>query len=265
MGLLEGKKILLTGVISNRSIGYGIAKACHREGAQLAFTYQNERFYERLKGFAKDFDSDFIIHLDVASDDDLASCAEQVRERWGTLDGAVHSIAFAPREAIQGDFLEGLSREAFNTAMDISAFSYPALAKALLPLMEGHPSSLLTLTYLGGERVVPNYNTMGVAKAALEASTRYLAASVGPKGVRANAISAGPIKTLAASGIKDFGKLLGYMEKVAPMRRTVTTEEVGNVAAFLLSDYASGVTGDIIYVDSGFHCLAGIPANPSEA
>lgn len=168
-------------------------------------------------------------------------------------------------EAIQGDFLEGLSREAFNTAMDISAFSYPALAKALLPLMEGHPSSLLTLTYLGGERVVPNYNTMGVAKAALEASTRYLAASVGPKGVRANAISAGPIKTLAASGIKDFGKLLGYMEKVAPMRRTVTIDEVGNVAAFLLSDYASGVTGDIVYVDSGFHCLAGIPANPAEA
>ena len=174
----------------------------------------------------------------------------------GALDGVVHSIAFAPREAIQGNFLDGLSKDAFSTALNISSYSFPALVKTLLPLLEGHPSSVLTLTYLGGERVVPNYNTMGVAKAALESATRYLAASLGPKGIRANSISSGPIKTLAASGIKDFSKLLHKMEEMAPLKRTVTTEEVGNVAAFLLSDYASGVTADNIYVDAGFHAIA---------
>ncbi len=259
MGLLTNKKILLTGVLSNRSIAYGIAKACHREGAELAFTYQNERFLDRIKGFAEEFGSDFLIPLDVSSDEQIQACADAVRERWGTLDGALHCIAFAPKEAIQGDFLEGMSREAFKTALDISAYSYPALAKALLPLMEGHPSSLLTLTYLGSERAIPNYNTMGVAKAALEASTRYMAACLGPKNIRVNAISAGPIKTLAASGIKDFGKLLHYMEEAAPLKRNVTIEEVGNAAAFMLSDYASGITGDVLFVDSGFHCVSGIP------
>ncbi len=259
MGLLTNKKILLTGVLSNRSIAYGIAKACHREGAELAFTYQNERFLDRIKGFAEEFGSDFLIPLDVSSDEQIQACADAIRERWGTLDGALHCIAFAPKEAIQGDFLEGMSREAFKTALDISAYSYPALAKALLPLMEGHPSSLLTLTYLGSERAIPNYNTMGVAKAALEASTRYMAACLGPKNIRVNAISAGPIKTLAASGIKDFGKLLHYMEEAAPLKRNVTIEEVGNAAAFMLSDYASGITGDVLFVDSGFHCVSGIP------
>lgn len=259
MGLLTNKKILLTGVLSNRSIAYGIAKACHREGAELAFTYQNERFLDRIKGFAEEFGSDFLIPLDVSSDEQIQACADAVRERWGTLDGALHCIAFAPKEAIQGDFLEGMSRDAFKTALDISAYSYPALAKALLPLMEGHPSSLLTLTYLGSERAIPNYNTMGVAKAALEASTRYMAACLGPKNIRVNAISAGPIKTLAASGIKDFGKLLHYMEEAAPLKRNVTIEEVGNAAAFMLSDYASGITGDVLFVDSGFHCVSGIP------
>lgn len=259
MGLLTNKKILLTGVLSNRSIAYGIAKACHREGAELAFTYQNERFLDRIKGFAEEFGSDFLIPLDVSSDEQIQACADAVRERWGTLDGALHCIAFAPKEAIQGDFLEGMSREAFKTALDISAYSYPALAKALLPMMEGHPSSLLTLTYLGSERAIPNYNTMGVAKAALEASTRYMAACLGPKNIRVNAISAGPIKTLAASGIKDFGKLLHYMEEAAPLKRNVTIEEVGNAAAFMLSDYASGITGDVLFVDSGFHCVSGIP------
>lgn len=259
MGLLTNKKILLTGVLSNRSIAYGIAKACHREGAELAFTYQNERFLDRIKGFAEEFGSDFLIPLDVTSDEQIQGCADAVRERWGTLDGALHCIAFAPKEAIQGDFLEGMSRDAFKTALDISAYSYPALAKALLPLMEGHPSSLLTLTYLGSERAIPNYNTMGVAKAALEASTRYMAACLGPKNIRVNAISAGPIKTLAASGIKDFGKLLHYMEEAAPLKRNVTIDEVGNAAAFMLSDYASGITGDVLFVDSGFHCVSGIP------
>ncbi len=255
MSLLKDKKILLTGVLSNRSIAYGIAKACHREGAQLAFTYQNDRFLERIKGFAAEFDSDFVLPLDVSEDAQLQAMYETIKEKWGYLDGAVHSIGFAPREAIQGDFLEGLSREAFATALDISAYSYPAMAKALLPLLEGRQSSLLTLTYIGSQRVIPNYNTMGVAKAALEASTIYMANSLGPKGIRANAISAGPIKTLAASGIKNFSKLLGYMETTAPLRRTVTIEEVGNTAAFLLSDYASGITGDIVYVDAGFHAV----------
>ena len=227
MSLLKDKKILLTGVLSNRSIAYGIAKACHREGAQLAFTYQNERFLDRITGFAKEFDSEIVLPLDVADDAQIFALAETLKTTWGGLDGVVHSIGFAPREAIQGDFLEGLSRDAFKTALDISAYSFPALIKALVPLMEGHPSSVLTLTYLGSERVVPNYNTMGVAKAALEASVRYLANSLGPKGIRANAISSGPIKTLAASGIKDFSKILKYMETAAPLRRTVTIDEVG--------------------------------------
>ena len=241
MSLLKDKKILLTGVLSNRSIAYGIAKACHREGAQLAFTYQNERFLDRITGFAKEFDSDIVLPLDVADDAQIFALAETLKNTWGT---------------IQGDFLDGLSRDAFKTALDISAYSFPALVKALVPLMEGHPSSVLTLTYLGSERVVPNYNTMGVAKAALEASVRYLANSLGPKGIRANAISSGPIKTLAASGIKDFSKILKYMETSAPLRRTVTIDEVGNTAAFLLSDYASGITGDNVYVDAGFHAVA---------
>ena len=227
MSLLKDKKILLKGVLSNRSIAYGIAKACHREGAQLAFTYQNERFLDRITGFAKEFDSEIVLPLDVADDAQIFALAETLKTTWGGLDGVVHSIGFAPREAIQGDFLEGLSRDAFKTALDISAYSFPALIKALVPLMEGHPSSVLTLTYLGSERVVPNYNTMGVAKAALEASVRYLANSLGPKGIRANAISSGPIKTLAASGIKDFPKILKYMETAAPLRRTVTIDEVG--------------------------------------
>ena len=224
MTLLKDKKILLTGVLSNRSIAYGIAKACHREGAQLAFTYQNERFLDRITEFAKEFDSDIVIPLDVAEDSQLEQMA---RNR----------------------------SESFKIALDISAYSFPAMAKVLLPLMEGRSSSLLALTYIGSERVVPNYNTMGVAKAALEASTRYLAASLGPKGIRANAISSGPIKTLAASGIKDFGKLLKEMEHISPLRKTVTIDEVGNAAAFLLSDYASGITGDVLYVDAGFHAI----------
>lgn len=255
MGFLNGKKLLITGVISNRSIAYGIAKACRREGAELAFTYANERYRERIEGLAADFDSKLVYRMDVGSDEDIAAVVEELGNAWGGLDGFVHSIGFAPREAIAGDFLEGLSRESFKIAMDISAYSYPAMAKAFLPLMKGRQASVLTLTYLGSERVVPNYNTMGLAKAALESSTRYLAASLGREGIRANAISAGPIKTLAASGIQDFGKLLHVMEQAAPLGRTVTTEEVGNTAAFLLSDLASGLTGDVVYVDAGFHAM----------
>ncbi len=255
MGFLAGKKLLITGVLSNRSIAYGIAKACHREGAELAFTYVGERFADRVAGFAAEFGSDLCLPMDVGSDEEIAAVAAKLSERWGGLDGFVHSIGFAPRESIAGDFLDGISRDAFRVAMDISAYSFPALAKAFMPLMKGRNASILTLTYIGGERVVPNYNTMGLAKAALESSTRYLAASLGREGIRANAISAGPIKTLAASGIQDFSKLLHAMEEVAPLGRTVTIDEVGNTAAFLLSDLASGITGNIAYVDAGFHVV----------
>ena len=256
MGFLQGKKLLITGIISNRSIAYGIAKACHREGAELAFSYAGERSAERIRKFAEEFGSSICLPMDVTSDDQIAACARSLQEVWGGIDGFVHSIGFAPREAIAGDFLEGISRSAFATAMDISAYSYPAMAKAFLPLMEGHNASILALTYLGSERTVPNYNTMGLAKAALESSTRYLANSLGPKGIRANAISAGPIRTLASAGIAGFSTILSHMEQNAPLRRTVTTEEVGNVAAFLLSDLSSGITGNISYVDAGFHCIA---------
>ncbi len=260
MGFLNGKKLLITGVLSNRSIAYGIAKACRREGAELAFTYAGEHAAERISKFAAEFGSDIVMPLDVTDDAQIAAAVETVRERWGGLDGFVHSIGFAPREAISGDFLEGFSREGFRVAMDISAYSFPAMAKAFLPLMEGRNASVLTLSYLGSVRFVPNYNTMGLAKAALEASTRYLASSLGAKGIRANAISSGPVKTLAASGIKDFGKMLSQAASTSPLGRTNTAEEVGNAAAFLLSDLASGITGDIIYVDAGLHNVAAVNA-----
>ena len=256
MGFLADKKILITGVLSKHSIAYGIAKACHREGAQLAFTFQNERFEERVRKFANDFDSDLVLPCDVASDAQIDAVFDTLKKSWDGLDGLVHSIAYAPAEAIEGDFLEGLSREAFRIAHEISAYSFPALAKAARPMMQGRHAALLALSYLGAERTMPNYNTMGLAKASLEAATRYLAFCLGPEGTRANAISAGPIKTLAASGIGNFGKLLAYNAHHAPLRRNVTIEEVGNAAAFMLSDLASGITGEILYVDGGMHSTA---------
>ena len=259
MGFLQGKKLLITGVLSNRSIAYGIAQACRREGAELAFTYVGERFHDRVNAFAQEFGSDICLEMDVSKDDQISAVFGELRERWGGLDGFVHSIGFAPRQCIAGDFLEGISREAFQTAMDISAYSYPALAKAALPLMEGRKASMLALTYIGSERTVPNYNTMGLCKAALESATRYLAGSLGPKGIRVNAISSGPIRTVAASGSQDFSKILSFMDAKAPLRRTVTIEEVGNTAAFLLSDLASGITGNIAYVDAGFHSVGVSP------
>lgn len=259
MGFLQGKKILITGVLSNRSIAYGIARACRREGADLAFTYVGERFRDRVTEFAHEFGSDICLEMDVSSDEQIAACFSALREKWDGLDGLVHSIGFAPRACIAGDFLDGISREGFKTAMDISAYSWPALAKAALPMMEGRAASILTLTYIGSERTVPNYNTMGLCKAALESATRYLAGSLGPKGIRANAISSGPIRTLAASGIQDFSKILTHMEETTPLRRTVTIDEVGNAAAFLLSDLASGITGNIAYVDAGFHSVGVSP------
>jgi enoyl-[acyl-carrier protein] reductase I len=251
MAFLQGKKILITGLLSNRSIAYGIAQACKREGAELAFTYVGDRFKERITDFAKEFDSSLVFDCDVSSDEQINALFADLGKSWDHLDGLVHSIGFAPREAITGDFLDGLSREAFHIAHDISAYSFPAMAKAALPMLRPN-ASLLTLTYMGSVRATPNYNTMGLAKASLEASVRYLAESLGPKGIRVNGISAGPIKTLAASGINDFSKLLGIVATNAPLRRNVTIEDVGNTAAFLLSDLSAGITSEITYVDGGF-------------
>ena len=251
MGFLAGKRLLITGLLSNRSIAYGIARACRREGAELAFSYVGERFKDRITEFAKEFDSDLIFDCDVGSDEQITAMFADLGKTWPEFDGFVHSIGFAPREAIAGDFLEGLSREGFRIAHDISAYSFPAMAKAAAPMLRPG-SALLTLTYLGAIRAVPNYNTMGLAKASLEASVRYLAAAMGKRGVRVNGLSAGPIKTLAASGIKDLSRLLGIVAKSSPLGRNVTVDDVGNVAAFLLSDLAAGVTAEITYVDGGF-------------
>ena len=256
MGFLAGKRILITGLLSNRSIAYGIAKAMHREGAELAFTYQNDRFKDRVAKLAADFGSALIFPLDVQDDAQITSLFEQIGQHWDGLDGLVHSIAFAPGEALEGDFLDGLTREAFRISQEVSTYSFPALVKAARPMMQGRNASVLTLSYLGAVRTMPNYNIMGLAKASLEASVRYLAVTLGPEGIRANAISAGPIKTLAASGIGSFGKLLAFNEHNAPLRRNVTIEEVGNAAAFMCSDLASGITGEIMYVDGGFNTTA---------
>jgi len=255
MGFLSGKKLLITGVLSNRSIAYGIAKACHAQGAELAFSYVGERFKERITDFAAEFDSKLVFDCDVASDEQIERMFADLSKTWPKFDGFVHSIGFAPREAIAGDFLEGLSRESFRIAHDISAYSFPAMAKAALPYLNDK-AAVLTLSYLGALRTVPNYNTMGLAKASLEAGVRYLAGSLGPEGTRVNAISAGPIRTLAASGIASFRKMLAANEKQTPLRRNVTIEEVGNVGAFLCSDLASGISGEITYVDGGFNTTA---------
>jgi enoyl-[acyl-carrier protein] reductase I len=260
MGFLAGKKLLITGVLSNRSIAYGIAKSCHEQGAELAFSYVGERFKERITEFAAEFGSTLIFDCDVGDDGQIERMFTDLSAHWPKFDGFVHAIGFAPREAIAGNFLDGLTRENYRIAHDISAYSFPALAKAALPYLN-EKSSLLTLSYLGAERIIPHYNTMGLAKASLEASVRYLAEAVGPKGIRVNGISAGPIKTLAASGIKDFGRLLRTVSDASPIRRNVTIEDVGNVAAFLFSDLASGVTAEITYVDGGFSKSMGVTAD----
>ena len=255
MGFLTGKRLLITGLLSNRSIAYGIAQACHREGAELAFSYQGERFKERISEFAADFGSKLVFPCDVADDAQLEQLFHSLAEAWPEFDGFVHAIGFAPRESIAGDFLDGLTREAFRIAHDISAYSFPAMAKLAAPRLRAG-GALLTLSYLGAIRAVPNYNTMGLAKASLEASVRYLAASLGTKGVRVNGISAGPIKTLAASGIKGFGKMLEAVAEGTPLKRNVSVDDVGNVAAFLLSDLARGINAEITYVDGGFSQMA---------
>lgn len=256
-GFLAGKRILILGLLSNRSIAYGIAKACRAQGAELAFTYQNERFKERITEMAAEFGSELVFPCDVVDDAQIGTLMSELGRHWDKFDGLVHAIAYAPREAIAGDFLEGCTRENFAMAHDISAYSLVALARAALPMMEGRDGALVTLSYLGAVRAVPNYNTMGVAKASLEASVRYLAESMGPRGIRVNGISAGPIKTLAAAGIKGFSSILSAVEAAAPLRRNVTIEEVGNAAAFLLSPLASGITGEITYVDAGYNNALG--------
>ncbi|HWH40099.1 MAG TPA: enoyl-ACP reductase FabI [Usitatibacter sp.] len=256
MGFLQGRRILVTGMLSNRSIAYGIAKACAREGAELAFTYQGEGIRERVLDLAREFGTDRVFPCDVSDDAQIEAAFAELARQWDRLDGLVHAIAFAPREALKGDYHEATSREAFRMAHDISSFSLAALAKAAVPMMPPGGGAIVTLSYLGAVRSVPNYNVMGLAKASLEAGVRYLAASLGPRAVRVNAISAGPIKTLAAAGIGGFSKILHFVEKSAPLRRGVTIDEVGNTAAFLLSDLASGITGEIIYVDAGFNTTA---------
>jgi enoyl-[acyl-carrier protein] reductase I len=256
VALLTDRKILITGVLSARSIAYGVARACQREGATLAFTYASEELKDRVVKLAADFGPCPVLPCDVTSDEQIAALFDRLRSEWQGLDGLLHSIAFAPREALSGDFLSGLTRAAFATAHDVSSYSFAALAKAARPLLTGRNASLLTLTYLGAMRAVTNYNVMGLAKASLEANVRYLAAALGPEGTRVNAISAGPIKTLAAAGIGGFSKILSFVEHAAPLRRNVTIDEVGNVAAFYFSPLSSAITGEITYVDGGFSNVA---------
>ncbi|KTC88302.1 enoyl-ACP reductase [Legionella cincinnatiensis] len=256
MGFLAGKKALIIGLASNRSIAYGIAKAFHEQGAELAFTYQNERLQDRVESMAAEFNSTLTFPCDVAHDTEIEALFSNLRNHWNQLDILIHSVAYAPADQISGDFVESCTREGFKIAHDISAYSLIGLAKSALPMMEETQGSLLTLSYYGAEKAVPNYNVMGVAKASLEASVRYLAASLGRKGLRVNAISAGPIKTLAAAGIKDFRKIQNAYAQITPLQRNVTIEEVGNTAAFLCSNLASGITGEVVHVDAGYHAVS---------
>ncbi len=261
MGFLQGKRALIAGVANDRSIAYGIARAMHREGAELAFTYQGEKLKSRVERIAAECGSNLVLPCDVGSDEQIETAVGMLSESWDGLDILVHSIAFSPRDQLEGTYLDHVTRSGFNIAHEISVYSFAALAKAVLPLMQGRKGAMLTLSYLGAIRAIPFYNVMGLAKAALEAEVRYMADGLGPQGIRVNAVSAGPIKTLAASGIADFRKLLDYAERNAPLRRNVTIEEVGNVAAFLCSDLASGITGEITYVDAGFS-ITGVVVPP---
>jgi len=260
MGFLHGKRALIVGIASTRSIAWGIASAMHREGAQLAFTYQGEKLKSRVDEAANEFGSNIVMPLDVADDAQIEQVREDLSSHWDGFDILVHSVGFAPRETLQGEYLDNLTREGFAIAHDISSYSLAALAKALRPMMQGRAGAILTLSYLGAIRALKNYNVMGLAKASLEANVRYLAYNLGPEGIRVNAISAGPIKTLAAAGIGNFRKMLDHVETNAPLRRSVTIDEVGNVGAFLCSDLASGITGEITYVDAGYNTvgLAGL-------
>ena len=256
MGILADRRILITGVLSTRSIAYGIAKACQREGATLAFTYANDELKDRVVRIAAEFGPCPVLPCDVASDEQIAALFDTLAAEWNALDGLLHSIAFAPREALSGDYLDAVSRQAFAVAHDVSSYSFAALAKAARPLFAGRQASLLTLTYLGAVRALANYDVMGLAKASLEANVRYLAAALGPEGTRVNALSAGPVRTLAAAGIGGFSKILSFVEQTAPLRRNVTIDEVGNVAAFYFSPMSSAITGELTYVECGFSNVA---------
>jgi enoyl-[acyl-carrier protein] reductase I len=259
MGFLEGKRALIFGVAGNRSIAWGIARAMHRQGAEIALTYQNERLKARVEKLAAALDSDITLPCDVEFDEQIDATISELGKRWDSLDIIVHAVAFAPREALQGDYLDAITREAFRIAHDISSYSFAAVAKAARPMMQGRDGALLTLSYLGSARTMPNYNVMGLAKASLEANVRYMAVSLGADGIRVNAISAGPIKTLAAAGIQDFRLLLEHAETRSPLRRNVTLDDVGNAAAFMCSDLASGITGEVTYVDAGINTTAMAP------
>lgn len=257
MGFLQGKKVLIVGLASSRSIAYGIAKACHEQGAELAFTYQNEKLQQRVINMAAEFNSTLTFPCDVSNDSEIESVFVELKKSWSQLDVLIHSVAYAPADQISGNYMEQATREGFQIAHDISVYSLIGLSKAALPMMKDTNGSILTLSYYGAEKAVPNYNVMGIAKAALEGAVRYLAQSLGPKGIRVNAISAGPIRTLAASGIKDFRKIQSAYSNLTPLQRNITSDEVGNVAAFLSSNLASGITGDIIHVDAGYHAVSG--------
>ncbi|MDZ7753052.1 MAG: enoyl-ACP reductase [Gammaproteobacteria bacterium] len=256
MGFLDGKRALIVGLANNRSIAWGVAKAMHREGAELAFTYQNDKLKSRVEALAAELGVEIILPCDVASDAEIEAMYAKLAGHWDGLDSMVHSVAFAPKEQLEDYYHEHVTREGFKIAHDISAYSFTALANAGLPMMAGRNASLVALTYMGSVRAVPKYNVMGVAKASLEASVRYLAFGLGPQGIRVNAVSAGAIRTLAAAGISEFRRLLDYSEKNAPLRRNVTIDEVGNAVAFLCSDLASAITGEVMYVDAGIHITA---------
>ena len=255
MGILEGKRALIFGVASNKSIAWGVAQAMRREGAELALTYQNERLRSRVEDFAAELGSEITVQCDVESDDEIQQAFDHLDDYWDHFDILVHSLAYAPREELQGSYMDSITRDGFRIAHEISSYSFAALGNAARPFMQGRQGAMLTLSYLGAVRTMPSYNIMGLAKASLEANVRYMAGSLGPEGIRVNAVSAGPIRTLAASGVKDLRKFLGYVEKTSPLRRNVTIEEVGNVAAFMCSDMASAVTGEVTYVDCGFNVM----------
>jgi len=262
VAFLSGKRALIVGLATERSIAYGIAEAMRREGAELAFTYQNERLADRVTEMAAEFGSSLVLPMDVASDAEIDSAFARLREAWDSLDILVHSVAFAPREQLAGGYLDSVTREGFQVAHDISSYSLAALARAARPMMLGRPGAIVTMSYLGAVRSIPNYNVMGVAKASLESNMRFLAADLGPQGIRVNAISAGPIKTLAAAGVGGFRKMLGHVAAMTPLKRNVTISEVGNAAAFLCSDLASGITGEVLYVDAGYsHVGMSFPEN----
>lgn len=260
MGFLQGKRALIVGAASERSIAWGVAQAMHREGAAIAYTYQNDKLRSRVEKMAQATGSDIMLPCDVASDAEIDAVFAELKKSWDGFDILIHSVAFAPREQLEGDYLNAVTRAGFTLAHDISAYSFAALAKAARPFMQGRQGALLTLSYIGAVRAMPNYNVMGLAKASLEANVRYMAYALGPEGIRVNGISAGPIKTLAAAGISDFKKMLDHYERNAPLRRSVSIEDVGNVAAFLCSDLAAGITGEITYVDAGFN-IVGIAHN----